>query len=76
MKLIFQKDLQFGNICRRNRPKIEVFGHFLDFVSLVFLDFAHNNKLARSLLVFLQFAGPVSVFLLYYLYSQSCHNEN
>ena len=24
--------------------EIEVFGHFLDFESLVFLDFAHNDK--------------------------------
>ena len=35
--------------------QIEVFRHFLDFASLVFLDFAHNDGL--------QFASPVSVFL-------------
>ena len=40
------------------------FGHFLDFASLVFLDFAHNDRWAWCLVVFLQFAGPVNVFLL------------
>ena len=42
---------------------IEVFGHFLEFVSLVFLDFAHNDRWAWCLVVFLQIAGPVNVFL-------------
>ena len=49
MKLIFQKNLQFGDIWPRNRQKIaqiEVFGHFLKFASLVFLDFAHNDRWA------------------------------
>ena len=49
MKAIFQKNLQFGDISPRNRQKIaqiEVFGHFLDFASLVFFDFAHNNRWA------------------------------
>ena len=58
MKPIFQKNLQFRDIWPRNRQKIaqiEVFRHFLDFASLVFLDFAHNDGL--------QFASPVSVFL-------------
>ena len=41
--------------------QIEVFGHFLDFASLVFLDFAHNDRWAWYLVVFLQFAGPVNV---------------
>ena len=47
MKTIFQKNFQFGDIWPRNRQKIaqiEVFGHFLDFASLVFLDFAHNDR--------------------------------
>ena len=47
MKPIFQENLQFGGIWPRNRQKIaqiEVFGHFLDFESLVFLDFAQNDK--------------------------------
>ena len=44
--------------------QIEVFGHFLDFASLVFLDFAHNDRCAWCLVVFLQFAGPINVFLL------------
>ena len=64
---IFQKNLQFGDIWPRNRQKIaqtEVFGHFLDFASLVFLDLAHNDRWAWCLVVFLQFASPVSVFLL------------
>ena len=46
MKPIFQKKLQFGDVRPRNRPKnaqIDVFGHFLNFASLVFLDFAHND---------------------------------
>ena len=36
MKPVFQKNLQF---CK-------VFGHFLDFVSIVFLDFAENDTWA------------------------------
>ena len=44
--------------------QIEVFGHFLNFASLVFLDFAHNDRWALYPVVFLQFAGPVNVFLL------------
>ena len=43
--------------------QIEVFDHFLDLASLVFLDFAHNDRWA-CLVVFLQFAAPVNVFLL------------
>ena len=64
----FKKILQFGPIWPRNRQiiaQIEVFGHFLDFTSLVFLDFAHNDRWAWCLVVFLQFAGPVSVFLFF-----------
>ena len=41
-----------------------VFGHFLDFASLVFLNFIHNDRWAWCLVVFLQFAGPANVFLL------------
>ena len=44
--------------------QIEVFGHFLNFASLVFLDFAHNDRRAWCLVVFLQFASPFNVFLL------------
>ena len=46
MKPVFQKNLQFRDTWSRNRqkiPQIEVFGHFLNFASLVFLDFAHND---------------------------------
>ena len=47
--------------------QIEVFGHFLDFASLVFLDFAHNDRRTWCLVVFLQFAGPVNLFLFHHL---------
>ena len=46
MKTISQKNLQFGGIWHQNHQKIvqtEFFGHFLDFSSLVFLDFAYND---------------------------------
>ena len=46
--------------------QIEVFGHFLDFVSLVFLDFAHNDRWKWCLVTLLQFAGPFNVFLFSY----------
>ena len=57
-----------GHIWPRKSQKvaqIEVFGYFLDFVSLVFLNFAHNDRWAWCLVVFLQFAGPVNVFLFF-----------
>ena len=44
--LFFRKFLQFGEIWPRNHQKInqiEIFGHFLNFPSLVFLDFAHDR---------------------------------
>ena len=66
MKPIFQKNLQFGDIWPRNRQKIaqiEVFGHFLDFALLVFLDIPRNGRWAWCLVIFLQFARPVNVFL-------------
>ena len=62
---VYEKVL-YGDIWTRNRQKIaqiEVFGHFLDFASLVFLDFGHNDRWAWCLVVFLQFSGPVNVFL-------------
>ena len=68
LKPIFQKNLQFGYIWPWNRQKIaqfDVFGHFLDFASLLFFDFAYNGRWTWCLLVFLQFAGPVNVFLFY-----------
>ena len=70
MKPIFQKNLQFGDIWPRNRQKmalIEVFDYFLDFASLVFLHFAHNDRWAWCLVAFLQFAGPVSQCILVHL---------
>ena len=57
MEPIFQKNLQFRDIWPRNSQKvaqIEVFRHFRDFASLVFLDFAHNDGWALCLV------GPVS----------------
>ena len=67
MEPIFWKNFQFGDICAQNRPKIAqvaVFGHFLDFASLVLLDFEHSDRWASGLVVYLQFAGPVNVFFL------------
>ena len=68
MKPIFQKNLEFRDIWPRNLQKIaqiEVFGDFLDFASLIFSDFAHNDRWAWCLVVFLQYAGPVNVFLFF-----------
>ena len=47
--------------------QIDVFGHFLDFASLVFPDFTHNDRRTWFLVVFLQFASPVSLFLFHHL---------
>ena len=47
MKPIFQKNLRFGYIWQRIRQKIaqiKVFGRFFDFASLVFFDFARNDR--------------------------------
>ena len=68
MRPIFQKNLQFPDICSRNLQKIaqiEVFGHFLDFTSLLFLNFTYNDMWAWCLVVFSQFADPVNVFLFF-----------
>ena len=46
MKPIFQKIYNL-DIWPRNCQKIaqiEIFGHFIDFASLVFLDFGHNDR--------------------------------
>ena len=78
MKPIFEKNLQFGDIWSRNCQKIaqiEVFGHFLDFASSVFFDFAHNDRWTWCLVIFLQFAGPVNVFFLRHTWSQSTRKE-
>ena len=71
MKPIFQKNLQFSEKLEifdleivKKFAQMDVFGHFLDFASLIFLDFAHNDRWAWWLVVFLQFAGPVNVFWL------------
>ena len=42
--------------------QIEVFGNFLDVESLVFFNFALNDRWAWCLVVFVQFAGTVNVF--------------
>ena len=68
MKSICQKKLELGDIWPQTRLKIaqiEVFGHFLDFAPLVFLDFANTDRRAWCLVVFLQFSGPVNVFLFF-----------
>ena len=69
-KNYFSEKFAIWDIWPRNRHKIaqiEVFGHFLDFASLVFLDFARNDRWAWCLVVFLQFACPVvySCYLLF-----------
>ena len=69
MKPIFQKNLQFRDIWPRNRQKnlkIEVFGHFLDFASLVFLNFAHNDRWAWCLVV--SYNLPVQLMHSCYIY--------
>ena len=48
---------------KKKIAQIENFGHFLDFPSLLFNDFAHNDRWAQCLVVFLPFAGPVNLFL-------------
>ena len=61
----WEKKIGFGDMWPRNCQKvaiIEVFDHFPDSTSLVFLGFAHNDRLAWCL-VFLQFDGPVNVLL-------------
>ena len=64
----FSQNLQFRDIwpqnCKKN-AEIEVFGHFLDFASLVFLDFAHNDRWAWRLVAFLRFDGPANVILFF-----------
>ena len=60
-KFAIWRDLASKSLKKKN-AQIEVFGHFLDFASLVFLDFARNDRWAY-LVVFLQFVGPVNVFL-------------
>ena len=72
MRPIFQKNLQFPDICSRNLQKIaqiEVFGHFLDFTSLLFLNFTYNDRWAWCLVVFSQFADPVNVFLFFFFFN-------
>ena len=62
--LQFEWNLFFRKIQNRQKiAQIELFGNFLDFASLVFLDFAHNDRWAWCLVVFLQFGGSVNEFL-------------
>ena len=70
--LQFESNLFFRKTCYlaifdlkivKKIAQTEVLGHFLDFASLVFLDSAHNERLAWFLVVFLQFAGLLNVFL-------------
>ena len=56
MKPVFQKicNLEMFDLeIVKKIALIEVFGHFLNFASLAFLDFAHNDRLAWCLAVFL-----------------------
>ena len=53
----------FGPKIVKVLPKWRFSGHFVDFAILVFLDSPHNDRWAWCLVVFLQFAGPVNVFL-------------
>ena len=79
MKTNFQKKLQFRDIWPRNREKNCPnwgFWPFFDFASLAFFDFAHNDKWAWCLVVFLQFADPVNIFVFYLFYSLDFSNEN
>ena len=60
--------LQFeSNLFFRGSSYLDIFDleivKKIDFASLVFLDFAHNDRLAWCLVLFLQFAGPVNAFL-------------
>ena len=49
--------------------QIEVFRQFLDIASLVFLDFANNDRWVWCLVACLQFSGPVNVFLFFLHFS-------
>ena len=60
----------------KKNAQIEVFGHFLDFASFVFLDFAHEDSWPWCLFVFLQFAGPVNVFLLFFFHQAKLVNKS
>ena len=63
--LIWRYSLNPLEICSKI-AQVEVVGHFLDFASLVFHDFTHYDRWAWCLVIFLQFASPVNVFLLSY----------
>ena len=51
-------------------------GHFLDFAYLVFLDFTHNDRWAWCLVVFLQFADPFNVLLLFVEFIKQKQSKN
>ena len=78
MKTNFQKKLQFGYIWPRKSSKNcpnWCFWPFFDFASLAFSDFAHNDKWAWCLIVFLQFADPVNIFVFCLFYTLDFSNE-
>ena len=52
-------------VLEKKNVEIKVFGHFLDFASSVFFDFAHNNRWEWCVVVFLQFASPFNLFLFF-----------
>ena len=70
--LQFQKNLFFRKICNleifdleifKKNFQIDVFDHFIGFGSLVFLDFAHSDRRPWCLVVLIEFASPVNLFL-------------
>ena len=71
----FSENFQFWDIWPQNCQKfaqIEVFGHFLNFALLVFLHFAHNDRWAWCLFVFLQFAGQCIFCILVIVVFEKC----
>ena len=71
----FSEKFAIWSIWSRNRQKITqivVFGHFLDFASLVFFGFAHNDRWAWCLVVFLHNSPVQSIFFFVSLFFHQC----
>ena len=72
--LHFEWNLFFRKICNLEIFNLEIvqncpswgFWPFSRFCTISFLDFGHNDWCAWYLVVFLQFTGPVNVFLLFF----------
>ena len=71
----FEKFVIWRYLTSKSSKKCPYWGFwsFPRLASLVFLDFAHNDSWAWCLVVFLQFAGPVNVFLFLYVYLNWSH---